>query len=174
MVLVDDVVARTQVGEAGERPAGRRGLPRRLAPEDLRVGKESDAELPPDEASPGGCHGEGEARRLGTGREDRSLDAAQERAASLGLAAVGERDDHVEPLSQEPRELVLGLRQAACDERRALSLERVRLSLREGIELGAAVERDPGETLVVPDCPHFVGLPDEVGGAFEGSDEIGR
>ncbi len=87
---------------------------------------------------------------------------------------MGERDDHVEPLSNEPAELVLGLRQPPCDERRPLGLERVRLPLRERIELGTTFERDSGEALVSPDRSHFVGLPDEVERGYEGSDEIGR
>ena len=61
VVLVDDVVAGAEVGEARERAAGRRGGARRAAAEDLGVGEQRDAEVAPDEAAAGGRDGEGEA-----------------------------------------------------------------------------------------------------------------
>ncbi len=45
--------------------------------------------------------------------------------------------------------------------------------MREGIELGCAVERELGQTFLLPDLPYFVGLPDEVGNAVERQHEVG-
>ena len=53
MVLVDDVVADPEVGERGERPSEPRVGARWALPEDLRVGQQHEAELAPDEPSPG-------------------------------------------------------------------------------------------------------------------------
>ncbi len=53
VVLVDDVVTRSQVGERPQRPRDAR-LARRPPAEDLRLGHERDAELAPDEAPAGG------------------------------------------------------------------------------------------------------------------------
>src|SRR5205823_7223178 len=54
MVLVDDVVARPQVREALQRAPDRR-RPAKPLSEDLRVRKQDEAELTPDEASPRRC-----------------------------------------------------------------------------------------------------------------------
>ena len=93
---------------------------------------------------------------------------------ALGLAAVGEGDDEVEALAQKPVELLLGFRQAPSRERGPLGVERERLPLRERVEHGCAVERERGETLLLPDLPHLVGLPDEVGAAVERQHQVLR
>ena len=85
---------------------------------------------------------------------------------------MGERDDDVEALAEQAGELVLRLRDPARDERGPLRLERVRLALREGIELGCAIERNLRAALVPPDGAHVVRLPDEVGLARERRDEV--
>ncbi len=163
VVLVDDVVAAAQVGEARERATGRRRRARRAATEDLRVGEQGELEVAPDEAAPGRRDGEGEAGRLRARLEQVDGDAPQEASAPLGLAAVGEGDDDVEPLAEEPPQLVLGLREAARDERRALGVEGEALPLRQRVELGGAGEVELLGALVTPDGAHLVGLPDEVG-----------
>src|SRR4029453_7421113 len=53
VVLVDDIVARAQVGERLKRPPDRCGPPRRALAEELRVRQERDAEIAPDEAAAG-------------------------------------------------------------------------------------------------------------------------
>ncbi len=174
MILVDDVVAAAEVGEARERPAGRRGRAGRSPAEDLSVGKQRDAELAPDEAASGRRHGERQARRSLPRFEHSGLDAAQQGASPLGLAAVREGDDDVEPLADEAAELVLGLREPAGDERRALRVEREPLALRQRIELGRALERELGDALVGPDGLDLVRLPDEVGHASERRHEVVR
>ena len=86
---------------------------------------------------------------------------------------MGEGDDDAVPRADEPLELVLGLGDPACGDRRALRLEAMRLPLRERVELGRAVQLD-GETLLLADAAHVVRLPDEVGRTLDGRDEIGR
>ena len=174
VVLVHDVVARAQVGEARERAADRRGRARRLAAEDLRVGQERDAEVAPDEAAARGRDREDEALRLDARREHLGLDAAQQVPLALGLAAVRERDDDVEPAAEQAVELVLRLGQPARGQRRPLRVERERLALRERVELGRALERQLVEALLGPDRAHLVGLPHEVGRAVERQHEVVR
>ena len=170
VVLVHDVVADPEVGKARERPAEPPVCARRSLPEDLRVGEQDEAELPPHEAPARRRDREAElglgAERL-AGLEERRLDLAQERGLPLRLAAMRERDDDAVPGSDEARELVLGLCQSACGDGGSLRLERVRLRLRERVELGGAVERDRCEALLLGDAPHVVGLPDEVGWAAD-------
>ena len=173
VVLVDDVVAGAEVGEARERTAGRRGRARRPAAEDLGVGEQRDAEVAPDEAAPRGRDGE---RRGPSGSSPGvSIGASTRRsrcALALRLAAMGERDDDVEALAEQAGELVLRLREPAGDERRPLRVEGERLALRQRVELGRAVERDLRAALVAPDGAHLVRLPDEVGRAVERRDEV--
>jgi hypothetical protein len=130
VVLVDDVVAGAEVGEGLQRAPGRGGRARRALPEDLRVGEQGQAELAPDEAASRGGDREGQALGLGAVFEDARLDAAEHLLLPQRLAAVRERDDDVELLPEEPVQLVLRLRQATRGKRRALRVERERLSLR--------------------------------------------
>ncbi len=85
-----------------------------------------------------------------------------------------ERDDDAVAPADEAVELVLRLGQAARGDRRPLRLERERLSLREGVELRGALERDLVEPFLRPDPPHLVRLPDEVRGAVEHRHQVGR
>ena len=157
---------------ASARPAG--AIAGRAAAEDLRVRKERDPEVAPDEAAPHRRYGELEPGRLLAGLQHVGLDPAKQPAPPLGLAAMRERDHDVEPLTEQPLQLVLGLRDPAGDERRPLRLEREHLSLRQRVELGRAVECDLGEALLGPDRAHLVGLPDEVRRARERRHEVGR
>jgi hypothetical protein len=89
VVLVDDEVARAQVGEALQSAADPRVGPRRTLAEDLRVREEDEAEIAQDEAAPRGCDGEEEpfsVRELVAGREDRRVDAAEQGLGPEGLA----------------------------------------------------------------------------------------
>ena len=134
VVLVDDVVADPQVGEARERPAEARVGPGRSLAEDLRVGEQDETELAPDEAAARRRDGEAELR-LGSqrlaGLEQRRVDLAEQRGLPLGLAPM--REAHDDPVAgpDEARELVLGLGEAARGDRGTLRLEGVRLRLRE-------------------------------------------
>ncbi len=103
---------------------------------------------------------------------DRRLDPAQQVSLALGLAAVREGDDDVEPLAAQRAELVLGLGQAARGESRALGVERERLTLGQWVELAAALERGRRDPLLAPDGAHLVGAPDEVGRALERPDDL--
>ena len=172
VVLMNDVVARAEIGEARERPAGRRCRPRRPPAEDLGVREKRDPEVAPHESPPRGCDGKREALGRLPRLEHLGLDPTEEGAAALGLAAMRERDDDVEPLSHEPAEPVRGFRGATRHERGALGVEREPLALRERIELGCTLERQLGDALVGPDRPHRVGLPDEIGHPVEGRHEI--
>ena len=87
---------------------------------------------------------------------------------------MSERDDDAVPATDEGRELVLGLGQPAGGDGGPLRLERVRLGLRERVELRGAVERDRTEALLLGDATRLVGLPDDVGWAADGRDEVGR
>ena len=62
VILVDDVVACAQVGEALQRAARRRRRARRALAEDLGVRQQRDAEVAPDEAAP--CRRDGESESL--------------------------------------------------------------------------------------------------------------
>src|SRR5205085_2199450 len=100
-------------------------------------------ELAPDEAAPGrrDCEEElGVARELVPGLEHSGLGAAEEVGGAEGVATVRERDDDAVPASQERAELVLGLGKPAGSDGRTLRLEGERLSGRERIELGRALE----------------------------------
>ena len=177
VVLVDHVVADPQVGEARERPAEPPVRPRGSLAEDLRVGQKHETQLAPDEPAAGRCDREAQrgvgGERLAL-REHRRLDLPQERRLPLGLAAMRERHDDAVPRADEPGELVLRLGEAACRDRRPLRLERVRLRLRERVELGRAVEGDRRKALLLGDATHVVRLPDEVGRAVDRRDEIRR
>ena len=176
MILVDDVVADAKVGERRERPTETRIGSRRPLAEDLRVGEEDEAKVAPDEAAARRRDREAHARfprERGVVRVDRALDLPQQTALPQRLAAVRERDDDPVVRADEAGELVLGLGEAARRDRRPLRLELERLAARKRIELGGTLERDRLEALLLPDAPHVVGLPDEVGRAIDGCDEIG-
>ena len=167
VVLVHDVVAGAQVGEALQcTPRRGRGARRALA-EDLRVGQQRDTEVTPDEAATRRSDGEGQSLRRLTDLEHGRLDPAQELLLPESLAAVREGNDHVELLAKQAAELVLGLGEAARRDRRPLRVEGERLPLRHRRQLGRAVELDAGERLLGPERAHLVGLPDEIRAAVE-------
>ena len=62
VILVDDVVARAELGERLERAAGWCSTASRAAAEDLRVRQQGEPEVPPDEATPGRADREQRAR----------------------------------------------------------------------------------------------------------------
>ena len=135
------------------------------------------AKLPPDEAAAGGRHGEEKLRLLGqvvAGRDDPRVGAPEEVLGPERLARVRERDDDAVAAVDEPAQLRLGLGETARRDRRPLRLERERLRLREGVELGRPCERDLLETFLGPHPPHLVRLPREVGRAVEHGDEVVR
>ena len=173
VVLVDDVVAGAQVGERLQRAAEARVDAARAAAEDLRVGQEHEAELAPDEAAPRRRDREQE---LGLGGEialeHPRLDLAQQPLGARRLAAVRERDDDAQAGTNERGELVLGLGEPARGDRGPLRLEREGLPHRQRVELGGAVERHGPVALLLPDRPHLVGLPHEVGPARKERHEI--
>jgi len=145
VILVHDVVADPKVGERRERAAEAGVRPRRALAENLGVRQEDEPKVAPDEAAPGGRDGEANARipREGLARlVHRRLDLADEAALAQRLAAVREGDDDAVARALETRELVLGLCQPACGDRRPLRLELERLSTRKRVELGGAVERN--------------------------------
>ena len=120
VVLVDDVVARAQVGEALQRAPDAGVGPRRPLAEDLRVGEKDEAEVAQDEAA--ARRGDGEQKRrvrreLVAGLEQFRLDAAEERLRAQRLAPVRERDDDAVPGADEGDEVALGLGQARAPRR---------------------------------------------------------
>ena len=127
MVLVHDVVAGPQVGEALQRPAEPRVRAGSALAEHLRVREQDDAELPREESAPDPCDREHEPGRLGQGRaglEQLGIQLAQQRFRPHGLAAVGERDHDSVAGADEAREVVLGFGQAPGSHGRPLRLER--------------------------------------------------
>ena len=171
VVLVDDVVAGAQVGEALQRAAGRRGRPRRAAAEDLRVGQQREAELAPDEAAARRRDGEQRARsgQSSPGVEHARLDAAQQGLPALGLAAVRERDDTSSSCAEQPARARSRPRTSprAASAGRCASNENgwpcgKRIELGRARRAGARVQ-----ALVRQTCADLVGLPDEVGTPVE-------
>ncbi len=174
VVLVHDVVARSQVGEALQRPPGRRRRTRRALAKDLRVGEQREPELAPDEAAAGRRDRERQALGRLPGLEQARLGTAEQRLLPQRLSPMREGDDEVEFLAQQAVQLVLGLRQPARGERRALGVERERLALGQPGQFSRTLERDRRQCLLLPDGPHFVGRPDEIGWLRERRDEVGR
>ena len=85
-----------------------------------------------------------------------------------------ERDDDAVPRAHEPEQLVLRLGEAPGRDRRPLRLELERLPTRERVELGGAVERNRRQAFLLPDRAHLVRLPDEIGWAVDGRDQVAR
>ena len=149
---------------ARPRRASARG---RALAEDLRVREQDEPELAPDEAAARRRDREGELalrRELVARLEQAGLDAAEQVLRAQRLAAVRERDDDAVARVGEAAQLVLRLGEPAGRDRRPLRLERVRLALRERVELGRALERGLGRAreLLGPDLAHLVRAPDEV------------
>src|SRR5207253_4178171 len=116
VILVHDVVAGAKVGERLQCASAEAALARHTAAEDLVIGEEDEAELAPDEAAAGGRHCEEELRllrQLVSRLQHARLDPAQQVLGAKRLAAMGEGDDDALARAQEPRELGLGLGEAA-------------------------------------------------------------
>src|SRR4051794_8732259 len=138
VVLVDDEVADAQLREGLQRPPEARLSARGALAEDLAVREEDEAELAPDEAAAGRSDGEVEprvARERGAVLQQRGLELAQQVLRAERLAAVRERDDDAVAATDEALQLLLGLGEPAGSERRALRLERERLTRRKRVEL---------------------------------------
>jgi len=104
---------------------------------------------------------------------ERRLDPAEEVLRPQCLAAMREGDDDALPRAKERCELALGLGQAAGGDRGALRLERVRLGLRERVELRRASEgRRSEDAVLLPDATDIVRLEDEIGWPPERRHEI--
>ena len=173
VILVDDEVARAQVGEGLERPAHPGAGTRGALAKDLRVGQERKPELTPDEAPPDRRDGEEEvglSRKLAV--EYVRLHTPEQVLRPERVAPVREGDDDPEPGLQKGAELVLGLGETACGEGGPLRLERERLAAREGVELRGSLEAKLAPEFLAPDRAHLVGLPDEVGDVGEGRPEV--
>jgi hypothetical protein len=165
VILVHDVVARAEVGEALERTAETDVRPRRALAEDLRVGKEDGIELAEHDSAAGGRDGE-EKRRLVRQRiarlEQDGLDPPEEPLRAQRLAAVGERHDDPVPAADIAEEVAFGLREPAGGDRRALRLECVWLAGRKLGELDRAGQAEVDAQLLPDSLPGIVGLPDEI------------
>src|SRR5205085_7721225 len=141
-------------------------------PENLRVGEQRGPEVAPDEAWARGTYRKHQSGGIAARLEELGLDAPEQMALPLGLAAMCERDDDIEPLTQERAELVLRLTETAGRQRRPLGVERVLLTLRQRVELSGARERERSDTLLLPYLAHVIGLPDEIGRAVDDRHEI--
>src|SRR4029079_16111744 len=111
VVLVDDEVARAQVGEALQSAADPRVGSRRTLAEDLRVREEDEPEVAQDEAAPRGGDGEEKpfsVRKFAARLEDFRLDAAEECLGAQGFAAMREGDDDAVPSPDKGKEIALG------------------------------------------------------------------
>jgi hypothetical protein len=175
VILVDDKVARAQVGESLQGAAKPCVGPRRPLPEDLRVREEDEPELARHESTTGGRDREANGlvrRELFAGLQQLGLDLSEKRLRPQRLAAVGEGDHHPVPRADERLEIPLGLGEAARSDRRALRLEGVPLARGELVELDRLAQLGLRQKLLFPDLANLVELPDQVGWG-KGGDEIG-
>jgi hypothetical protein len=126
VILVNDVVAGAQVGEALQRSSEPRVRSWRTLAEDLGIGKQDEPEVAPDEAATGRRNREeqlGLVRQRLAGLEQPRLDPAEQVERPQGLAAVRKGDHDPLACPDERTELVLGLCETPCSERRPLGLE---------------------------------------------------
>ena len=177
VVLVDDVVPGAQVGEGLERAAAGPPLARRPFAEHLRVGKQDEPEVAPDEAAPRRRDRE-EKRGLLRQRlallENSCVGAPEEVLLPQRLAEVRKRDDNTLARPDEGRELVFRLGEPARDERGPLRLECERLARRQRVDRRGARERDRREPFLLPHGSHFVRLPDEIWSRGHGQNQVVR
>ena len=176
MVLVDDVVAGPQVGEALERTADARVRARRPLAEDLRVRQEDEVEVAQDEAAARRRDREHEprlVRQVVALVEHDRLDPAEEPLRAQRLAAMHERDDDPVPAADVAEQVALRLGQAARRDGRALRLEGVGLAGRELGQPDGRAEVELRAELLAHGLLGLVRLPDEVGRG-QRRDEIGR
>ena len=170
VVLVDDVVARAQVGERLQRPAAHPAGARCAAAEDLRVGSRASAEVAPDEAAARGSDGEEQARarRRPPSSRTRASTRRSMFCVRRRFALVRERDDDAVAGLDEAPELLLGFGEAARGDRRLLRLERERLARRQRVELADSFRVEVvAPELLEPDALHLAGSQHEVGRAIE-------
>ena len=176
VVLVNDVVAGPQVGEALERtPHARVGARRPLA-EDLCVREEDEVEVAQDEPAARGRDREHEprlVRQIVALVEHDRLDAAEEPLRPQRLSAMHERDDDPVPGPDVAEQVALRLGEAARRDGRALRLEGVWLAARELGQPDGRAEVELRAELLPHGLDGLLRLPDEVGRG-QGRDEIGR
>ena len=168
LILVDDVVADPEVGEACERASEPCVGSHRLLSEDLGLGKQDEPELAPHEATPDRSDREpehGVGAELVVDLERFRSNLAKQCPLSGRLAAMREPDDDAVSGADEAGELVLGFGEPTGSDRWSLRLERVGLSTWERVELCDGVERDRRKPFLLPDRAHLVRLPHEVGNA---------
>ena len=166
VVLVDDVVARAQIGEALERAPDPCVGARWTLAEDLRVREQDQIEVAKDEAAARRRHREEEprlVREVVARVENDRVQSPQHGLRPLGLPAVRERDDDPAAALHVGEKVSLGLRQAPGRHGRALRLEAVALAGRELGQAERASEVHGGAELLADDLLHLVRLPDEVG-----------
>ena len=138
-------------------------------------GKQDEPELAPDEAAPSSGDGEQQLRLLRevlAGVEHARVGPLQQVVGAKRLARVREGDDDAVAAVDEAVELVLGLGEAPGGDRRPLRLERERLRPAGTDRARTRPEGDLRESLLRPDAPHLVRLPDEVRHPFEHRHEI--
>src|SRR3954451_22117471 len=177
VVLVHDVVAGAEIRERLQRPASDAALARRTLAEDLRIRKQHETQIAPDEAAPRRRDGEEHLRLTRESvavLEQTRVGAAQQVLLAQGLAEVGKRNDDPVARAHERVELVLCLRQTTRDERRPLRFERERLVRRQRVEPRGAADRDRLEPLFLPDPAHLVHFPDDVRAGGNRRNEISR
>ena len=179
VVLVDDEVAGAQVGEGCERPAEAVVGARRPLAEDLRVREQDEPELAPDEAAPRRRDGEAERRRRSAARRRRSSRPASTRAEQVLLT---QRLASVRRTRRRPADRRGRRRRARSPPRSArgrrspAAAPRRRRAGRAGTDRARrAPARSTGSSPSSSQTrAHLVRLPDEVGRAVEGRDEVAR
>ena len=174
VVLVHDVVAGAQVGEALQRAAGRGGRARRPLAEDLRVGKQREAELAPDEAA--ARRRDGEREPVGAPPPARGC-SRRRRGAAAPAGGAPRRGAGTRRRRRAPAEAARSSSFSASERPRAASAGRCASKLNgwpcgSGVSVGRAVERDRRETLLLPGRLHLVGRPDDVRRTVERRHEV--
>ena len=175
VVLVDDVVARAQVGEALQRAARRSRGARRPLAEDLRVGQQRDAEVAPDEAAPRGRDGEREARRV---PRPARAGARVPRRSSACWRSASPRCGNATTMSSSCRSRPFSSFSASESPRAAIA---GRCASKEngwpcgsGASSVAPARSIGAKPSSAHTAAHLVGRPDEVGRALERRHEVGR
>ncbi len=144
VVLVNDVVAGTQVGDGRERAADPGRPARAAAAEELRRREHGQAQARRDEPPPELRDAERHAGLVGafrTGIGQRRLDPAQLEVRAARLAEMREAHEHAVARPREAAQLVLGLGDAERRERRRLGVERGGLAERHLLERRGLVDQ---------------------------------
>jgi hypothetical protein len=164
VVLVDHVVADPEVAKLASalpsRLSARGGLLRKTC----CVGQQDETQLAPDEPAARRCDREAQLGVWGERLAARAsaLDLPQERRLPLAPRRGARTRRRRGSRARRTRRARSPPREAAGGDRRALRLERVRLRLRERVEL-VAPSSASGEALLLARPPHVVRLPDESG-----------